>query len=73
MKKEFIYNVAGNEYRDTEAFGQAWKAAKAKAIEVHAAIYRTVKKGETVSNEVFYKSGCFNSIEFATNENIMIY
>ena len=44
MKKEFIYNVAGNEYRDTEAFGQAWKAAKAKAIEVHAAIYRTVKK-----------------------------
>ena len=31
MKKDFYYNVNGTEFHDTEAFGKAWKEAKALA------------------------------------------
>ena len=68
--KKFVYQVAGFEFTDTVAFGEAWKEAKRIAKIHHTAIYRLVVKGETVRQEVYYKSGCFNSVEFATADNI---
>ena len=73
MKKLFVYQVAGFEYQYTEAFDEAWRQAKAKAAELHAAIYRLVIKGEDIQQEVFYNGGCFNSIKFATAENVKIF
>lgn len=73
MTKKFVYQVAGFEWEDTEAFGKAWRQAKAKATELHAAVYRLVIKGEDVRQEVYYKGGCFNSIKFATPENVKIF
>lgn len=73
MEKKFIYDVAGNLYEDTEAFGTGWKAAKEKAIALHCAIYRTVCKGETEHREVFFKGGCFNNVKYATSDNVMIF
>lgn len=71
--KKFVYDVAGFEFEDTEAFGKAWKEAKALAIEKHAAIYRTVIKDERETREVYYKGGCFNTVKFATPDNVMIF
>ena len=73
MTKKFVYQVAGFEWVDTEAFGTAWRQAKAKATELHAAVYRLIIKGEDVRQEVFYKGGCFNSIKFATAENVKVF
>jgi len=73
MAKKFVYQVAGFEWEDTEAFGKAWRQAKAKATELHAAVYRLVIKGEDVRQEVYYKGGCFNSIKFAIPENVKIF
>lgn len=70
--KKFIYDVAGFEFEDTEAFGEAWKQAKAKATELHCAIYRTVIKHEE-TREVYYNGGCFNSIRFATEDNVKVW
>ena len=71
--KKFVYQVAGFEFVDTEAFGKAWKEAKAKATELHTAIYRLVIRGEQVRQEVYYSAGCFNSIKFETKENVKIF
>ena len=58
--REYIYTVNGTEYRDTVAFGDAWKNAKAQATNEHAYITRVIVKGdEIVSNEFFAKGGCF--------------
>ena len=71
MNTTFIYQVKGFEYRDTEAFGQAWKEAKAKAAELHTGIFRTViKKGEE-RYEFFAKGGVFlNNRYYEHNEKI---
>ena len=73
MKKMFIYDVAGQQFCDTEAFGEGWKAAKEKAAALHCAIYRTVRKGETERREVFYKGGCFNDVKYANVREVMIF
>ena len=73
MSKKFVYQVAGFEFVDSEAFGQAWREAKAKAAELHAPVYRLVIKNEDVQQEVFYKAGCFNSIKFITADNVKIF
>ena len=75
MHKLFIYDVAGTEFADSVAFGDAWKQAKAKAKAEHVAIYRTVIKGdnEDVRREVYYKGGVFNSIKYATADNVEIF
>ena len=73
MTTKFVYQVAGFEWVDTEAWGTAWKEAKAKATELHAAIYRLYIKGERVSQEVYYKGGCFNTVRFATPDNVKIF
>ena len=71
--KKFVYQVANNEFTDSVAFGEAWKEAKHMASTLHMPIYRLVIKGEEVKQEVYYKSGCFNSIQFATTDNIEIF
>lgn len=68
--KKFIYDVAGVKFEDTEAFGKAWKEAKALAKEKHVAIYRTVIEER---HEVYYKGGIFNSTKYATAENVEIF
>ena len=62
--KKFVFQVKGFEFVDTAAFGTAWEQAKAKATELHAPIFRLVIKGDNVRQEVYYKGGVFNSIEF---------
>lgn len=71
--KKFVYQVGNYEFADTEAFGKAWKDAKAKAAKMHTAIYRLVIKGENVRQEVLYKGGVFNSVEFIRENNIEIF
>ena len=71
--KKFVYQVAGLEFVDTEAFGVAWKLAKAAASQFHVPVFRLVIKGEEARQEVYYKAGCFNSIKFATSDNVMIF
>jgi len=73
MTKRFIYQVAGLEFVDTEAFGVAWKIVKAAASQFHVPVFRLVIKGNDVKQEVYYKGGCFNSIKFATADNVMIF
>ena len=71
--KKFIYQVASFEFVDSIAFGEAWKMAKAMAEKLHCPIFRiTIKHGEE-EMEVYYKAGCFNSIKFATADNVMIF
>lgn len=68
---KFVYEVAGWEFEDTEAFGLAWKQAKNKAAERHAAIYRTVIKNEKVVHEVYTSARCFLSITHAKPNDVM--
>ncbi len=70
--KKFVYEVAGFEFEDTEAFGKAWKEAKAKAAELHAAIYRTVIKTEE-RHEVFVVGGCFLSTDRADSKDVLVF
>lgn len=70
----FVYEIEGTEFEDTEAFGEAWKKAKAFASAIHAPIYRTVVKADgSEKYEVYYKGGCFNTVKFATPDNIKIF
>ena len=46
--KKFVYQVAGWEFVDTVAFGEAWREAKFKASQLHEPIYRLVINGEDV-------------------------
>ena len=71
--KQFIYDVLGEEFVDTEAFGKAWREAKAKATALHAPIYRLVVKGEKVSEEVYVKGGCFLPTSLARITDVMIF
>lgn len=71
--KQFIYQVQGYEFSDTEPFGKAWQEAKAKAWELHTAIYRLVIDGEKVRQEVYVKGGCFLSVTLAMMKNVMLF
>ena len=71
--KKFIYQVASSEYVDIEAFGAAWKQAKAEAAKLNAAVYRLVIKDKNVRQEVYVNSGCFLSVAYAKPENIHIF
>ena len=45
MAKRFYYMVQGGyEFFDGQCFGQAWKDAKAKASELHVAVFRRVEQ-----------------------------
>lgn len=71
--KKFVYQVAEFEYVDCEAFGAAWKEAKAKAAEMHKAIYRLVIKNGEVKQEVFCAAGCFLNVELAKPTDAKIF
>lgn len=72
--KKFIYQVKGFEFEDDTAFGTAWEQAKAKATELHCPIFRKVIKWEvSIQQQVFYKGGLFNSIEFMREDNVKIF
>lgn len=73
MKKKFVYQVGPWEFVGYEAFGKAWQDAKAKATEMHSAIYRLVIKGEEVKQEAFLKAGCFLNVEFVEPEHVKIF
>jgi hypothetical protein len=71
--KEFFYYVNGTEFVDTEAFGKAWKEAKALATEEHTCITRTVVKGKEMYHEFFAKGGCFLSERFYEKDRVKIF
>lgn len=71
--KKFVYQVAGYEYVDSEAFGDAWHQAKAKAAELHTAVYRLVIKGERIRQEVFTTGGCFLTTDRAQVDWVMVF
>lgn len=71
--KKFVYQVAGYEYVGSEAFGDAWRQAKAKAAELHTAVYRLVIKGENIRQEVFTTGGCFLSVDRAQTDWVMVF
>ena len=69
--KKFVYQVAGFEFEDSEAFGKAWREAVGKAAELHSPIYRTVFKIEE-RHEVFTAGGCFLSTALARPEDVFV-
>ena len=71
--KKFVYQVMSFEFVDSVAFGEAWKMAKAMAEKLHCPIFRITIKNDEEKMEVYYKAGCFNSIKFATKENVKIF
>ncbi len=72
MTKDFYYNVNGAEFRDTVAFGQAWKEAKALAREEHCGIERTVVYGDEIRYEFYAKGGVFVSDKYKTEWDMII-
>ena len=71
--KKFVYQVAGFEFVDSVAFGEAWKEAKMEAAALHAPIYRLVIEGEKIRQEVFVKAGCFLRSDLANAESVAVF
>lgn len=71
--KKFVYQVAGFEFVDTEAFGTAWREAKVKAADLNTAVYRLVIKDGDVRQEVYLKAGCFLNAMLAEPKDIKIF
>ena len=71
--KKFVYQVAGFEYVDSEAFGTAWRQAKTKAAELHTAIYRLIIKGDDFRQEVFTTGGCFLFADRVQADWVMVF
>lgn len=71
--KKFVYEVGSYEFIGEDAFGDAWRAAKAKAAELHTAIYRSVVKNESVRREVYLNTGCFLAVELADPDSVKIW
>ena len=68
--KQFVYQVGAHEFIGAEAFGQAWKDAKAKAAELHMPIYREVRE---IRREVYTQAGFFMRDDTARPENIKVF
>lgn len=71
--KKFVYQVAGFEFEDTVAFGNAWKQAKLEAASKNCAVYRLVIKNDKVDQEVFCKGGCFLSVDLVQPHGVCIF
>lgn len=71
--KKYIYYVKGYAFQDTEAWGQAWKQAKAIAIEAHCPIYRTVINGEKEKYEFLAKGYVFINEKFYAPAKLYIF
>lgn len=57
MKDLFIYDVNGEQFEDTIAFGDAWKKAKAAATTEHCGIRRADIRGDKVKYLIYVKAG----------------
>lgn len=57
MTKLYIYDVNGDQFEDTEAFGDAWRKAKATAMAEHCGIRRTDIAGDTIKYLIYVKAG----------------
>lgn len=73
MSKLFIYSVNGSTFEDTEAFGQAWRDAKAMATAEHTCITRQVVCGDTIRNEFYAKGGCFLNERFDEVDKVAVF
>ena len=73
MEKIFVYEVNGECFEDTEAFGKAWKQAKEVATREHTCITRQVIKGENIRNEYYTKAGFFQNDRFYNKEDAKIF
>jgi len=74
MTKVFFYYVNGTEFVDTEAFGKAWRDAKALATEEHTCITRTVLTGEdNLHHEFFAKGGIFLNERFYEKDRVKVF
>lgn len=71
--KKFVYQVAGFEYVGFEAFGDAWRQARAKATELHTAVYRLVIQNGQARQDVFTRGGCFLPVACAQTTRVMIF
>lgn len=72
--KKFIYSIGAFEFVDTVPFGTAWREAKAKAAELHAAVYRQTIKGNDESRyEVYTTAGVFLYVEYVKPEMVKIF
>lgn len=71
--KKFVYQVVSYEYVGSEAFGDAWRQAKAKATELHAAVYRLVIQNGQTRQDVFTRSGCFLPVACAQSSRVMVF
>ena len=71
--KKFVYQVAGWEFVDTVAFGEAWREAKFRATQLHTAIYRLVIQNGQVRQDVFTRGGCFLPVACAQSSRVMVF
>jgi len=71
--KKFVYQVADYEYVGSEAFGDAWRQARAKATELHTAVYRLVIQNGQVKQDVFTRGGCFLPVTCAQSSCVMVF
>ena len=70
--KVFSYNVGSYEWRDSVAWGDAWRAAKTKATELHKPIYRCVMKNadDMVGSWEVFCGDCFLRVDLAKKAEI---
>lgn len=76
MFERFVYLVGEHAFGDTEAFGEAWRDAKAMAGKLHAPIYREVYTTRYVGLQVYLTGGMFvncGSEHLFTNEVIKVF
>ena len=66
--KTFTYEVVGQEFTGTEAFGAEWKKARALAVETGSEIWRTVEDRGNTRREFFTKANCFLNEKYYTPE-----
>ena len=63
IMKKFVYQVGTYEWVDTEAWGWAWREAKAEATKTGSKIYRLVIKNGEAKQQVFHEGGCFLNVK----------
>ena len=66
--KKFVYQVAGWEFVDTVAFGEAWREAKFRATQL-----RLVIQNGQVKQDVFTRGGCFLPVTCAQSSQVMVF
>ena len=71
--KKFVYQVRSFEFVGYEAWGDAWKQAKAKAIELHAPMYRMIIKNGEIRQEAYCNGEVFLRYDLTKPEDIKVW